>query len=216
MTSRGSFLIASALLLATVPSFAGDRWCGDKTYPCAVSSYGWTLFVDSNVGTPDFWWGPPVPVREIFVCEHGVQFLFVTRQHERLHHTALVFPTPTRALLAHRLNIQDEVLLESEFEHFRHRFQALTDSLESMSGSTLQAGTRLSFGESRGPAFPLLVVGRKLELHWRDAELKLRGYLDVYFAPLDPVIARRRAPPVRELVLGLGRGEPTDPSVALP
>ena len=217
MYSPGNFLIANTLLLVATSSFAGDRWCGDETYPCPLNSYGWTLFVDSNKGTPDFWWGPPVPVREILVCEHGVQFLFVTEQRGQTQHTALVFPTPTRPLLAYRLDIQDEVLLESEFEHFRGRFAALTDSLDSISGGTLGVGRRLSFDEQRGEDSATLITG-KLALAWRGRELFLRGYLDVYFAPMDPVIPRRRGPPVRgsceQLVLRR-EGEPTEPSVRL-
>jgi hypothetical protein len=145
---------------------------------------GWMLFVDANQGTPDFWWTDSVTVREIYRCEHGVQFLFVTNQKGRPSHAALVFPKPSRAMLADRLGLQPRSQkLEQEYVHFVMRYAALTKALEDLSGGTLVEGARLSFQE-KGGAAPIIIPKTLLALRWRGQELLLRGYLDVYFAPV--------------------------------
>ena len=75
-------------------------------------------------------------------------------------------------------------LLESEFDHFRRRFEALTESLEDISGGSLVKGSRISFLDGAAGGAPVIIPKRRLELIWRDVTLKLRGYLDVYFAPV--------------------------------
>lgn len=185
MNSHGLIVAALIPLAIASPSHAGDRWCGDAVCICPQTSFGWTLFVDSNRGTPDFWWTDSVTVREIFICTHGVQFLFVTRQKGTPQHTALVFPRPTRKMLAHRLDLEPESdLLESEFDHFRRRFDSLVGSLGEISGGALVEGARMSFDTRPEGEAPVIVPKRRLELLWRGAALKLRGYLDVYFAPV--------------------------------
>lgn len=185
MKSHASILAVLLLATAHSTSHAGQRWCGDTLYPCCPqSSMGWMLFVDENTGTPDFWWTDSVDVREIYVCVHGTQFLMVTTQKGRRHHTALVFPRPSRPMLAARLHLDpDGATLAAELAHYEERHAALRSALAEMSGGTLVEGTRLSFPGRPGDGSPVLVPGRKLELHWRGRTLKLRGYLDVYFAP---------------------------------
>lgn len=181
-------ILAVVLLVASQshPSSATQRWCGDSTYPsCPQQSMGWTLFVDANLGTPDFWWTDSVTVREIYRCEHGVQFLFLTKQKGRLSHTALVFPKPSPRMLAERLDLEPgSRKLASEYEHFAGRYEALTKALEELSGGTLVVGARLSFQDKTTEGAPIIVPKHLLALRWRGQELKLRGYLDVYFAPV--------------------------------
>jgi len=175
--------VSMLLLVISGVARAGDRWCGDTDCLCPQASLGWMLYVDSNHGAPDFWWTDSVTVREIFVCRHGVQFLFVTRQRGAWHHTALVLLKPTRDLLAHRLRLEPgSDMLESEFDHFRKRFEALTGSLEEISGGALVEGARIQFQEGSSNPPPVIVPNTRLELHWRERTLKLRGYLDVYFS----------------------------------
>lgn len=180
-------LLAIVLIVTTVPaSLASQRWCGDRLYPCDPSpAMGWMLFADTNEGAPDFWWTDAVTVREIYVCAHGVQFLFVTNQYGRPHHTALVFPKPSRQMLAGRLDLETtDPKLTSELLHYEGRYQALTAALQELSAGTLVPGVRASFETAAGNERPVLVPNRLLALRWRGQELKLRGYLDVYFAPM--------------------------------
>jgi hypothetical protein len=180
-------ILLSALVASPVPAAAIDPGCRDSVCRCPLSSYGWTRFEDENRCTPDFWWIDSVTVREIVVCEHGVQFLFVVDQHGESRNAALVFPNPTHELLVDRLDLEPgSAMLESEFRHFRQRFDNLTGSLERISGGALRAGSRVTFptrGRARPPEpAPIIVPKERLELLWRGAVLKLRGYLDVYFS----------------------------------
>jgi hypothetical protein len=185
MKTRALVAIATCLLLESATTLAADRWCGDTPCPCPQASLGWMLFNDSNRGTPDFWWTPSVDVREIFVCEHGVQFLFLTRQRGLLLHTALVFPKPSRRMLAARLGLAPgSEKLESEYAHFRERYDSLLEELRSLSGGSLVEGTLVAFDRATGESRPVIVPNHRLELRWRGEVLKLRGYLDVYFAPV--------------------------------
>lgn len=177
-------LLLASLFATAAPASAG-RWCGDAPYPdCPQRSMGWMLFVDANRGTPDFWWtADAVVVREIFVCEHGVQLLFVTRQDGRLQHTALVFPRPTATLLAERLGLAPgSERLEAELRHFTDRYAALNAALAGLTHGLLAPGSRLTFPEQGVTAAPILIPNRKLALRWKGREVLLRGYLDVYFS----------------------------------
>lgn len=180
-------ILAVVLLVAiqSHASSASQRWCGDSTYPaCPQQSMGWTLFVDANLGTPDFWWTDSVTVREIYRCEHGIQFLFVTQQKGQRCHTALVFPKPSRRMLAERLDLAPgSERLAAEYAHYAARYDALTKALEDMSGGMMVDGVRASFREWVVGDTPVIVPKERLALRWRGGELLLRGYLDVYFAP---------------------------------
>jgi len=180
-------LLLSVLVVLPAPASAVDPGCGDSVCRCPLSSFGWTLFRDDNRCTPDFWWADSVTVQQIIVCEHGVQFLFEVDQQGEPRNASLVFPAVTRELLVDRLDLEPgSAMLESEFRHFRKRFDDLTGSLERISGGTLHAGSRMTFptrGRARPPeAVPVIVPQKRLELLWRGAVLKLRGYLDVYFS----------------------------------
>lgn len=173
-----------ALLIAVAAPASAGRWCGDAPYPdCPQRSMGWMLFVDANHGTPDFWRSDSVVVREILVCEHGVQLLFVARQDGRMQHTALVFPRPTATLLADRLGLASgSARLAAELRHFTERYTALNAALAALTGGVLEVGARLTLAE-RGPtAPPILIPNRRLALRWKGEEVLLRGYLDVYFS----------------------------------
>lgn len=174
--------VATACLIASVGSaFASDRWCGDTDCTCPQKTLGWMLYADSNHGAPDFWWTASVDVREIFICRHGIQFLFITQQRGQPHWTALVFPKPSPVMLAARLILEPgSDRLQKEFEHFQGRYEALLAELERISGGTLVEGTRLTF-DKLGPDTPTIIPNHRLVLCWRGEELKLRGYLDVYF-----------------------------------
>ena len=180
-----------AVLLLTVilsrPASANQRWCGDCLVPCCPpQSMGWTLFLDENIGTPDFWYTvDSVTVREIYRCEHGVQFLFVTNQGGRPTHTALVFPNPSRKMLAERLGLElGSAKLEQEYNHFAARYAALTKALEDLTGGTLVVAARVSFENPVGADAPIIIPKNLLALRWRGQQILLRGYLDVYFAPV--------------------------------
>ncbi|MFN8179222.1 MAG: hypothetical protein U0167_14925 [bacterium] len=180
------WILAVVLFFSTAghPSSASQRWCGESLVPCCPQqSMGWMLYVDANHGAPDFWWTDSVTVQEIFRCEHGVQFLFVARQQGQPHQAALVFPKPSRTLLADRLNLAPgSAQLESEYAHYAARYVALAKALEDLSGGTLVEGARLSFQDSARGTAPIIVPKSLLVLRWRGQELRLRGYLDVYFS----------------------------------
>ena len=158
-------------------SFAGERWCGCKA---------------------DFWWTDSVTDREIFICQHGVQFLFVTGQRGVPNYTALVFPRPSRRMLGERLRLAPcSCRLEKEYKHYAWRYTSLLAALERISGGALRPGARLSFETAAGRERLVIIPNLRLVLRWRGEELKLRGYLDVYFAPLPRAEApRHRGPPL--------------------
>lgn len=180
---RAQLSSALVLLLAAARAFAAGPAPVHSDCGCPLSSCGWTLFVDENRGTPDFWWIESVTVDEIIVCEHGVQFLFPALQQGGMHRAALVFPNVSREVLADRLDLEPGGrMLESEFLRVRQRFEDLTGSLEKASGGKLREGSRMTFPEGNPPASPILSPARRLELLWRGVAMNLRGYLDVYFS----------------------------------
>jgi len=96
--------------------------------------------------------------------------------------TALVFPNPSRPLLAERLELEPGgARLEKEFEHFQGRYTRLLEELSRISSGTLVMGTPRRFPPGDEGEAPTIIASTRLVLCWRGEELKLRGYLDVYF-----------------------------------
>jgi hypothetical protein len=181
-------LLIAGICLATSPtaSLTADRSCAADF--CPQTSSAWTIFPDSNPGAPDFWWKPDaVEVEEICICAHGIQFLFTTTQDGEQRPTALVFPKPSPEMLAERLNLEPgSEKLQKEFTHFQSRYLCLLKGLERISGGVVVEGTEMHFDHSGSSADPTIVPNRRLALCWGGEELKLRGYLDVYFG--DPLM----------------------------
>jgi hypothetical protein len=150
---------------------------------CPPADRVWARFEDSQIGTPDFWWGDPILIDEIRVCTHAVRFEFLVQQNQVMTRAALVFPNPDAELIESRLGLEPGTpKFASELEHFAKRYESLIAGLNSM--FEIPAGHFLSvdFGAAEANECPILVPGRKLALQWRGHELLLRGYLDVYFA----------------------------------
>jgi hypothetical protein len=180
-------LLIAGICLATAQTASptADQSCAAGF--CPQTSSAWTIFADTNPGAPDFWWKPDAfQVEEIGICAHGIQFLFTTTQDGERRPTALVFPKPSPAMLAERLQLRPgSEALQKEFAHYRWRYLSLLQGLERISGGAVVEGTERHFGRCDGGPDPSIVPNTRLVLCWGNEELKLRGYLDVYFA--DPI-----------------------------
>jgi hypothetical protein len=149
---------------------------------CPQRSFGWVLFEDSNRGVPDFWWQDSLQVKEITICDHGINFLFLTEQHGNQQVAGLIFVNPSAELIETRLGLSPcDPRFRSELEHFRKRYSTLLRELNRMSGGKFETGGELDFWNTESDQKPLIInPARRLILKWRGEEIELRGYLDVY------------------------------------
>jgi hypothetical protein len=165
--------IAGGVVIAVA---AGAEGAPDGPCACPQTSRGWLLFADSNPRTPDFWQEDEVVVEEIAICRHGIRFLFVADEGGNPYLMALVFANPVADTRLYR---------RSDWTRLCGEYTALRTALERFSDGALEGTDRLDFqGTPRGERPRIVQPWCRLALVWRDREIKLRAYLDVYMTML--------------------------------
>jgi hypothetical protein len=160
-------------------TFTAAAWAkGSPGYPCSCpqTSRGWLLFADSNTRTPDFWWEDEVLVQEISICPHGIQFRFVAEEGGNPHLVALVFANPLTSARLHT---------RPDSPWLCKRYAALRTALSQLLDGALEQTGRIDFQSIPLDQRPRIVKPwYRLALAWRNREVELRGYLDVYMTLL--------------------------------
>lgn len=167
---------AAGALAATTALSGGVGTASDGSCTCPQTSRGWLLFADSNTRTPDFWREDEVVVQEIAICRHGIRFLFVAEEDGNPYLMALVFANPVADTRLYRR--PDWTRLCSDYSALRTALNGLTDGLLERTGHLDCQGT--PWHERPRIMRPWC----RLALVWRDREVKLRAYLDVYMTML--------------------------------
>ena len=177
MSAPSRLLGCLSLLICTVTSNVGEGWAEERFHPacsCALASRGWLLFQDSTPGTPDFWWQSEIVVQEITICAHGIEFRFMAQEQGNPYLVALVFTTPPL-----RLGRRNELPVE------QRRLDALQTKVRGLMGGALDEFGTMDFHHAISEERPRIrEPWRRLILIWRDQEVELRGYLDVYMTML--------------------------------
>lgn len=142
-------------------------------------SGGWVLFADSNRGVPDFWTQDSLDVQQIAICPNGVSFLFLATEGGSLYLAALVFVNPLGMLWRFG---GSRTPSDFGLEYYEGRYSTLLEDLEHIAGGVLEPGDRIDFRMLSPSERPRIVdPSRRLLLRWKNQEVQLRGYLDVYF-----------------------------------
>lgn len=152
---------------------------------CPQTSKGWMLYDDINP-VPDFFDQDKIEVREILICTHGIHFFFFTTQNGREYYTSLIIVKPTIQLYAIRKPPRNRKLgcltLEDRLKRGLERYEWVMGELERVLGDAFGKKSLIQFEDELSP--PIICPPKGLILRWKERELKIRGYLDVYLSVL--------------------------------
>ena len=154
---------------------------------CPQKTDGWLLYDDSSKKVPDFFWEDSVEIREMLICGHGVHLYFVSTSRGQVYYTSLAIVNPTLDFYFERVEggmppaERGWSSPEEWVEKTAERYQKLRQTLKQWLGDSFAEHAPIDFKDVPGRRRPNLHPSRGLTMMWGKEEIRIRGYLDVYF-----------------------------------